>query len=218
MSGAIANTSTVGYYLSADAVLDVADQLLGNSPGYPLLPGQSAPRYATMTVPTGTVSGNYYILFAADYLNQVNESNEANNVTAVSFQVIPSSADLIIQQATVSPQNTAVGNPLSLSCSIVNQGNATASSSVGYYFSTNATLDAADQLLTTQYGPPLVPPYGSSRYGTAAVPSGVAPGTYYILFVADYQNQVTKSNEANNVTAVSFTVAPPGVDLVMQQE
>ena len=219
LSGAIANTSTVGYYLSADAVLDAADQLLSNSPGYPLPPGQSAPRYATMTVPAGTASGNYYILFAADYLNQVNESNETNNVTAVSFQVIPSSVDLTIQQAVVSPRNTAVGNPLNMSCSIVNQGNATASSSsVGFYFSTDAVLDAADQLLTSQYGSPLAPPYGSSRYGTAAVPTGVAPGTYYILFVADYQNQVTESNEANNVTAVSFTVSPPGVDLVMQQE
>lgn len=84
MSGAIAYTSTVGYYLSADAVLDAADQLLGNSPGHLLLPRQSAPRYATMTVPAGMASGNYYILFAADYLNQVNESNEMNNVTVVS--------------------------------------------------------------------------------------------------------------------------------------
>ena len=84
MSEAIAYTSTVGYYLSADAVLDAADQLLSNSPGYLLLPGQSVPHYATMTVLAGTASGNYYILFAADFLNQVNESNEMNNVTAVS--------------------------------------------------------------------------------------------------------------------------------------
>ena len=220
LSGAVANTTTVGYYLSSNAVLDAGDQLLSNTQGYyPLSAGQSAPLYATVTVPAGTAAGSYYILFAADYLNQVSESNETNNVTAVSFQVIPSSVDLTIQQASVSPQNTAVGNPLGLSCSIVNLGNATASSSsVGFYFSTNATLDAADQLLTSQYGSQLAPPYSSSRYGTAAVPAGTAPGTYYILFVADYQNQVTESNENNNVTAVSITVSPPGVDLVMQQE
>ena len=220
ISGATANTSTLGYYLSTNPVLDANDQLLSNSQGYfPLVAGQYSPRYATMTIPAGTASGTYYILFAADYLNQVSESNETNNVTAVSFQVIPSSVDLVIEQAAVNPQNTAVGSPLSLNCSIINQGNTTSgSSSVGFYFSTNATLDAADQLLTSQYGPQLYPPYSSSRYGTTTVPSGLVPGTYYILFVADYQNQESESNEANNVKAVSFTVSPPGVDLVLQQE
>ncbi|WP_201985264.1 CARDB domain-containing protein [Hymenobacter rubidus] len=219
LSGATASSSNVGYYLSTDATLDAADQLLGNSIGYSLPVNQSSSRYATLTVPTGTTPGNYYVLFAADYLNQVSESNENNNVSSVSITVTPPSVDLTILQATVSPQNTAAGNPLSMSCYIVNQGNApAASSSVGFYFSTDATLDAADQLLTSQYGAQLYPPYSSSRYGTAAVPAGTAPGTYYILFVADYQNQVSESNETNNVSAVSITVSPPGVDLVIQQE
>ena len=219
LSGAMANSSNVGYYLSTDAVLDAGDQLMGNTQGFALPVGQSSYRYGYLTVPAGTAPGNYYVLFAADYLGQVSESNESNNVSAVSLVVTPPSIDLTITQATVSPLNTAAGNPLNLSCSIVNQGNATAnSSSVGFYFSTNATLDASDQLLTSQYGPALAPPYSSQRYGTAAVPPGVAPGTYYILFVADYQNQVSETNETNNVSAISFTVSPPGVDLVMQQE
>ena len=220
LSGAIATTNTLGYYLSSNAVLDASDQLLSSSQGNsPLAAGQSSPRYTSITIPAGTAPGSYYLLFAADYLNQVSESNETNNVTAVSFQVVAASVDLVIQQATVSPQNTAAGNPLYLSGSIVNQGNALAnSSSVGFYFSTNATLDAADQLLTSQYGSQLFPSYSSSLYGTATVPAGTAPGTYYILFVADYQNQVAENNETNNVTAVSFTVSPPGIDLVIQQE
>ena len=65
---------------------------------------------------------------------------------------------------------------------------AMASSSVGYYFSTDATLDAANQLLTLQFGGQLSPKFPSSRFGTAAVPPGVALGAYFILFVADYQN------------------------------
>ena len=219
LSGATASSSNVGYYLSTDAVLDAADVLLGNSTGYALAVGQSSSRYATLTVPATTTAGNYYVLFVADYLNQVAESNENNNVSPVSITVTPPGVDLIITQAIVTPLTTAPGNPLTMSCYIVNQGNSPASSSsVGFYFSTDAVLDAADQLLTSQYGTQLYPPYGSSRYGTAAVPAGTAPGTYYILFVADYQNQVAETNETNNVSAVSITVAPPGVDLVMQQE
>lgn len=150
LSGATAPTSAVGYYLSSNAMLDAADQLLGNSTGFALQAGQSSARYANFTVPAATAPGNYYVLFVADYQNQVNESNEGNNVGAVSITVTPPAIDLTIQQAVVNPLNTAAGNPISLSCAILNQGNALASSSsVGFYFSTNATLDASDQLLTS---------------------------------------------------------------------
>ena len=218
-SGAAANSSTMGYYLSADAVLDAGDALLGSTFGYPIGVGQSSGHYTSLTVPAGTAAGSYYVLFVADYLNQVAESNEANNVLAVGFNVIPPGIDLTVQQPGITPTNPAPGTPLNMSCYINNQGNSAApSSSVGFYLSNDATLDAADQLLTSQYGGLLYPTYPSQRYGTAAVPNSLAPGTYYILFVADYQNQVAESNEANNVSALSFTVNPPGIDLVIQQE
>ena len=218
LSGATASSSNVGYYLSTNAVLDASDVLVGSSTGYALGVGQYSAQYATVTVPVGTPAGAYYLLYAADYQNQVAESNENNNVSAVSFNVIASTADLVTIQASVSPTNPAPGSALYMSCYINNLGNAAAaSSSVGFYLSTDAVLDAADPLLTSQYGAQLYPSYPSQRSGTAAIPSSLAPGTYYILFVADYQNQVAESNENNNVTAVSFTVTPPGVDLVIQQ-
>ena len=128
-------------------------------------------------------------------------------------------ADLALQGASPSPLSLVAGGNLSASSSIYNLSGATASSSsVGYYFSTDATLDAADQLLTSQFGGQLSPNFPSSRFGTAAVPPDVAPGAYFILFVADYQNQVGETDENNNVRAVSFTVSPPGVDLVITQE
>ncbi|MBF9238737.1 T9SS type A sorting domain-containing protein [Hymenobacter sp. BT683] len=219
LSGSQASSSPIGYYLSSNPVLDAADQLLSSVQGYPLPVGQYSSRYDNFTVPTGTAPGNYYVLFAADPLSQISESNETNNVTAVNLTVTPPSIDLITQQASVSPLSTAAGNPLNLGCYITNQGNSVASSSsVGFYFSRDATLDATDQLLTSQYGGQLSPPYSEQRYGTAAVPTGVVPGTYYILFVVDFQNQVGETNEANNVSAVSITVAPPGIDLVIQYE
>ncbi|GAA4042386.1 hypothetical protein GCM10022409_30480 [Hymenobacter glaciei] len=219
LSGASANSSSMGYYLSTNAVLDAGDVFLNSTYGYAIGVGQSSGHYTTLTVPVGTTAGSYYVLFAADYQNQVAESNESNNVTAVSFTVTPPSFDLTIQQPNISPTNPAPGTPLYMSCYINNQGNSTTtSSSVGFYLSNDATLDAADQLLTSQYGAQLYTNYPSQRYGTAAVPNNLAPGTYYILFVADYQNQVAETNETNNVSALSFTVNPPGIDLVIQQE
>ena len=219
LSGTTANSSNMGYYLSADAVLDASDVLLNYTYGYAIGVGQSSGHYTTLTVPAGTTAGGYYVLFVADYRNQVAESNETNNVMAVGLTVTPPSIDLTIQQPSISPTNPAPGTALSMSCYINNQGNAVSpSSSVGFYLSNDATLDAADQLLTSQYGGQLYTNYPSQRYGTAAVPNNLAPGTYFILFVADYQNQVAESNETNNVSALSFVVNPPGIDLVIQQE
>ena len=214
----VATSSNVGYYFSTDATLDATDVLLGNSTGYALSPGSSNYRSITATIPATTAPGNYYILFAGDYLNQVSESNENNNVASVNVTVTPPSVDLTILQPSVTPTSTAVGTPIYMSCYILNTGNAVAtSSSVGFYISTNTTLDASDVLLTSQYGGPLTTTYSSSRFGTAAIPTGLTPGAYYILFVADYQGQVMETNETNNVASVAITVAPPGVDLIVQQ-
>ena len=218
-SGATASSSSMGYYLSTNQTLDASDVLLGNTYGYAIGVGQSSGHYGNLAVPAGTAAGSYYVLFVADYLNQVAESDETNNLTAVSLTVTPPSIDLTIQQPGISPGNPAPGTPLNMNCFINNQGNSVASSSsVGFYLSNDATLDATDQLLTSQYGGLLYTNYPSQRYGTAAVPNNLAPGTYYILFVADFQNQVAETNEGNNVSALSFTVNPPGIDLVIQQE
>ncbi|WP_035567849.1 CARDB domain-containing protein [Hymenobacter sp. IS2118] len=219
LSGAQAGSSPIGYYLSRDAQLDASDQLLSSEQGYPLSAGQYASRYDTFTLPGSTVPGSYYVLFVADPLNQIGESNETNNVSATTLTVTLPSIDLVTLQGAVSPVNPAAGTLLDMSCYVANQGNSVASgSNVAFYFSRDATLDASDRLLTSQYGGQLWPAYSEQRYGSAAVPAGTAPGSYYILFVVDYQNQVSETNEANNVSAVSLTVAPPGVDLVVQYE
>src|SRR5207245_2670034 len=42
------------------------------------------------------------------------------------------------------------------------------------------------------------------------LPSDVTPGTYYLGAMADYNNQVSESNESNNVwNTVKITVTPP---------
>ncbi|MBC8082014.1 MAG: hypothetical protein H7Z21_02280, partial [Hymenobacter sp.] len=177
LSGTTAQSSSVGYYLSADAVLSANDVLLGSSLGGPLGIGQSSYRAATLPVPAATPTGSYYLLFAADYLNVVSESNEANNTASISVNVVPPTTDLVVQQPNVTTPNTAPGNVLGLSCSIVNQGNAPAAfSSVGYYLSTDAALDASDQLLTSLFGGQLTPNFSQSRSVSTNVPPGTTPG------------------------------------------
>lgn len=106
--------------------------------------GQSSSHYTTLTVPAGTAAGSYYLLFVADYQNQVTESDEANNVTVVNFTVTPPS---------ITPNNPTPATALNMSCYINNQGNSVSpSSSVGFYLSTDQTLVASDVLMTTVTG------------------------------------------------------------------
>lgn len=127
-------------------------------------------------------AGSYYPLFVADYQNQVAESDEANNVTAVNFTVTPPSIDLTIQQPSITPSNPAPGTALNMSCYINNQGNLVfPSSSVVFDLSTDQTLVASYVLMTTVTGNAL-------------------------LFVADPINAVAESNEINNVAVLRLTV------------
>jgi subtilase family serine protease len=219
LSGWTATSGDLGYYLSTDNTLSSNDVLLGSSTGTALNVGQSSTRYSNLTIPVGTVAGTYYILFAADYQSQVSESNETNNLASVAITVQAAAPDLIIQQAAASPTSIPVGTPLYLSCYVYNQGNTVASnSSVGFYLSADATLDANDQLLTSQYGSALATSYSSQRTSTATIPPSTTPGNYYILFAADYQSQIAEPDETNNVSAVAIAVVAAGADLTVTQQ
>lgn len=217
LSGTAAASSTVGYYLSSDAVLDAADQLLNSSSGFSLSVGQSSSRFASLTVPAGTAPGSYFVLFAADHLNQVGESNENNNVAAVNMTVTPPSIDLVVQSAYLNSTSVAPGGITGASCYLANQGNSLATpATVGYYLSTNQVLDASDVLLGNTTGP--LSGFNSiSRYANLTVPVGTATGSYYVLFVADYLGQVTETNENNNVANALIQVVAPSIDLTITQ-
>ncbi|WP_167291179.1 CARDB domain-containing protein [Hymenobacter busanensis] len=218
LGNATAPSSSVGYYLSTNATLDASDVLLTSTFGGTLVPAFQSSRYGTTNIPAGTPTGSYYVLFVADYQNVVGETNEQNNVAAVSITVSPPGIDLLFQQASLYYTTVTAGTANSTSAYLVNQGNITAgASSVGYYLSTNTTLDAGDVLLVSSAVGSLGAGQSTAVYGNFTVPAATAPGSYYVLFVADRQGQVTETNEQNNVVSVPMTVQQPNVDLVIQQ-
>ncbi|AIZ64717.1 hypothetical protein PK28_15460 [Hymenobacter sp. DG25B] len=205
---------TVGFYLSKDAVLDGSDKLLTNSNLGTIDASGYAYFYPSATIPSGTTPGSYYVLVVADYQNQVTETNEQNNLSALALTVEAPTIDLTMLQAGLGVNKTTAGSQISASSYIYNQGNSTASSSnAAYYLSTDSKLDGQDVLLASSTGGQLGAQQYDSRSTTLTIPSGTKAGTYYVLFVADYQNTVAESNEQNNVSAVSLAVEDPYVDL-----
>ena len=84
-----APASTLRYYLSTDAFKDGADTLLtGTRSVAALLAGATSSGNTTVTVPTTTVPGTYFVLACADDALVVNEADETNNCRASGASVL----------------------------------------------------------------------------------------------------------------------------------
>jgi CARDB len=87
-------------------------------------------------------------------------------------------------------------------------------STAGIYLSTDSTITTSDTLLTTLTSPGLAAVGQSGYYDAQSVqvtlPGSLAPGTYFIGGIADYNNQVAESNETDNtLNTVTINVGKP---------
>ena len=85
---ATAGASTTRYYLSLDTVKSSGDKLLTGSRAVPsLAAGVQSSGTVTVTVPSTTALGSYFLLACADDAKVVAESNENNNCKASATKV-----------------------------------------------------------------------------------------------------------------------------------
>ena len=116
--------------------------------------------------------------------------------------------DLVVDDPMVDPDSVAVGGEFTLSAEVRNQGegNATSSTTLRFFHSSNPRITPTDSLLGTYRVGPLDP--AASSVGALIVHAPTAPGTYhYGACVEALQNE---SNAANNCsTAVSVRVWQP---------
>ena len=204
----------VGYYLSTNCSLSSSDVLLGSDWSSINANDLSDPESETLTIPSNTLAGTYYILFVADYLNEVSESNENNNIQCIGTLTVTvsSSSDITVTNGTIDVNSVQAGNSIYVTCDQNYSGNSTSISNpdVGYYLSTNCSLSSSDVLLGSDWSSINANDLSDPESETLTIPSNTSAGTYYILFVADYLNEVSESNENNNIQCVgTLTVTVP---------
>ncbi|MBI5261283.1 MAG: M10 family metallopeptidase C-terminal domain-containing protein [Bradyrhizobium sp.] len=222
---AAAAASTSGLYLSTDATISTSDTLLTTVASLALTANGTTGYYdhqiVSLALPSNLAPGTYYIGGIADYDNVIAESNEANNTHNVTQITVtgPAQADLTASFDSVSSTTIAAGGTTSVDFWLVNFGKgAAAASTSGLYLSTDATISTSDTLLTTVASLALTANGTAGYYDHQAVslalPSNLAPGTYYIGGIADYDNAIAESNEANNNHNVTpITVLAPSAAL-----
>ena len=98
---------------------------------------------------------------------------------------------------------------------VVNSGDGSSESSYLYYYLSSNTTASSSEYIDDDYVPSLSPNDYSDEYDTFTTFSDETSlddsdyGTWYVIFKADADNDVSESNENNNQEAVSVTITRP---------
>lgn len=205
-----AGASTTRFYLSKNGLLDAADVLLaGGRSVPPLAPGASSSGSAMLAIPDATTPGPYYVIAKADGDEAVPETQESNNTRFAALEIGP---DLIIS-ALSAPTVAGPGASIAVSDSVKNRGSGpVGSTTVRFYLSTNATVEAGDVVLGQRAAAALASGATSSGSTMVMIPAGTSPGAYFLIAVADADQAAAEAYENNNASAATLQV---GTDLVV---
>lgn len=209
-----AGESRLGYYLSEDANITTSDSRIGDDSVNQLAPGEDDDEdfSANLRTVDGTPDfdrhGEFYIGWIADYLDQVDESNENDN-TAASERTIQC-PEPRIPNLTLDPDRSAwTFDPnmciLSLRSRVRNIGNGAAGESfLGYYLSENTVIELSDSRIGEDSVQELAPGDFSDETFTADLNevTGTPPfdpfDEFFIGWIVDYTDEVAESNEGDN--------------------
>jgi subtilase family serine protease len=162
--------------------------------------GATANRTFTWT----TREDSHVVKATADAENHANESNETNNeMTRTLTCPSPPTPDLVIQDITWSPENPSIGDTVTFTATIKNQGSGTADRSwVNYYIDGTCQTSAS------------VNPLDPGAAVTKTFTWTAQANSHAITVVADPLSHVTEGDETNNEMTVTYETATP--DLVIQ--
>lgn len=169
----------------------------------------------------GTPEGTYWIGAIADDLDQVGETDEANNITLFPDAIevsAPPLPDLVPTGVTFSPPAIEAGETIQVDDAVENQGEANSGAfQLGIYLSTDTQVTTSDILLGVRQIVDLAPGSGDSGVGTVTVPQQTPPGIYYVGVIADDVDDVFEQAEVNNQLVAGNVLQvkqPPLPDLV----
>jgi subtilase family serine protease len=207
-----ADATTIGFYVSDDALWDAQDTLVHR------LNLESLTTYQVSTTKTHTFnymesygSGQKYILAVADHNNTVAEFDEGNNFASVPITVFTGleKPDLVVTNLTGTTSITT-SDVLTVSYDLQNIGDDIAEGpfDIYYYISEDETFDVGtDTFLTYQEGLYNVYPGVTATIGLANPYSpSWGTGTQFLLVVVDPTHAVTESDEDNNVGSFEFQI------------
>lgn len=193
--------SSVAYYLSTNNLLDAADAYLGatNIASIPIA-SSSIVYTISINVPPDIAQGSYSLIFFIDPNSSVYELNELNNtcIKPLTVSGVAALPDFVVSNATA-PTVAVIGNALTIGCTLSNIGTAAAGiSKIKYYLSTDNTYSSNDTYIGIQTISSLTQGNSTNLSQLFTIPSVMSDGNYFLIYVADANNEVLELNENNN--------------------
>jgi len=216
VGSAAAVQSRIKYFISRDPVYDAFDKYGGYDRVAALGVGEEESESGNPRVPADAQGGLWYVLAVADANNDVEESEEENNVLAVPFMVdvdMPDAAlaDLVISEFTLDEDRPQPNAQTRVELTVANQGvDAAATSRLKFYWSADEHYDAQDRFLDYRQVPSLGVGEDIALSATLRIPHGSRAGGHYILTVLDVGGVVSERFESNNIYPSLVTVDPMG--------
>jgi subtilase family serine protease len=150
-------------------------------------------------------TGSHTVRACADNGSAVTESDEGNNCLSQALEVIPTQADLIIDEISFTPASPQDGQAVTAHIHVRNQGGTTAAATT-----TLTELGGATQCNTST---PTIAA-GATTVVDCALGT-LSAGSYTVRACADNGSAVTESDETNNCDDVTLDVAAQGTNLVI---
>ena len=199
-----ATTTTLRYYLSADATITTDDTPVGTDAVSAL--AVSATSVQSSSVPVAAIPGTYYYGACVDAVS--GESNTTNNCST-GVRVTVGTPDLLVQSASVDNTTLTPGQAFTLRATVLNRGTAAAATTtLRYYQSSDATITTGDTEVGTADAISALAVSATSEQ-SSRVTAPLTAGTYYYgACVAS----IGESNTDNNCsTGVQVIVGAPGL-------
>jgi subtilase family serine protease len=211
----------VEFFLSADSAVPGVGTSLGsvNVPG--LAAGARITLSPKFTVPASLVADEYFLSVIADVDNVIVELAKVNNRLAVTpdAKIVIRQPNLAVLSATLTPP-PAGGGPASVvpgqafvvTASLRNTAEAPAAAGsfrVGAYLSPSADGSNPTFLSSATVATLAPSTTVSVPISVKTVPPSLAPGSYYLVVIADDDHRVTEPDEIDNV----FRSATPQVQV-----
>lgn len=153
------------------------------------------------TIPTGLSPGQYYIVYDADWRDELVESHENDNLTYLPITVVSNQTmvdDITVSHSTVEKRGARdfyVTVRHNFSGTTV-KGGFSGYPRVGYYLSKNTTWDRSDILLDDDSSSIHAGDTYDPERELLHIPSNVSRGYWYILFVADYTDVLPEVHDS----------------------
>ena len=206
------------YYRSTDATITTSDvkvafDYVGERNSMPGLPAGGAESELTyQTAPL--VPGTWY--YGACVEAVAGESDTTNNCSSSVAVTVPPRVDLVAGSPAVSAGGPVAGTAFTLSASVSNTGIATsASTTLRYYRSTDATITTLDTSVGTAAVGALAPAGTGSQ--TISVTAPASSGIYYYGACVDtVTHELDTTDNCSSSVRVTVVSSSPGPDLVVR--